>query len=122
MADILVIDDDAQIRRLLGAILTVDGHTVREAADGAEGVTLYGAAVPDLVLCDLDMPGMDGLATMRALRQLDAGARIVVITGGAIDGHDATTLAQQAGAVLTVTKPFDVNLLRTIIRGVLTPQ
>jgi CheY-like chemotaxis protein len=119
MATILVIDDDVQICRLIRLVLEAAGYSVREATGGAEGIALYGDAPADVVLCDLQMPGVDGLTTMRALRRLDANARIIAMTGGILGGLDPPALAQQAGAVRTLTKPFDVNTLRKVIQDVL---
>jgi len=65
---ILVIDDNAAIRELLRLVLEEEGYEVIEAADGAEGLRRYQAEPTDLVITDLEMPGMDGLELLRALR------------------------------------------------------
>ncbi len=70
MAEILIIDDEANIRRMVGALLGTEGFTVREAPDGAAGVAAALEREPDAVLVDLMMPGsMDGMATLSALRE-----------------------------------------------------
>jgi CheY-like chemotaxis protein len=83
MANVLVIDDDAGIRFLLHKCLTGDGHDVREAEDGVQGVRQYRADPADLVLCDVFMPRKEGLETIRELRTLDPRARIIAMSGGA---------------------------------------
>jgi len=69
MATILVVDDEFGIAELLDALLTDDGHRVLTAANGREALERMGEARPDLVICDLMMPVMDGAALLRALRE-----------------------------------------------------
>ncbi|MGH7670703.1 MAG: response regulator transcription factor, partial [Gemmatimonadaceae bacterium] len=69
MSSILIIDDEPNIRRMVGALLTAEGFEVREAADGATGVVRAAESEPDAVLLDLMMPGeLDGMATLHKLR------------------------------------------------------
>ena len=68
MAKVLVVDDEPAIRMLLQAILTQEGHDVDTAADGVEGLKSVQADLPDVVLLDLVMPGMDGIEVTRRLR------------------------------------------------------
>ena len=67
-AKILVVDDEPQIRRMMRATLTGSGHQVDEARTGEEALEKFRAFLPDLVLLDLNMPGMGGLETCRELR------------------------------------------------------
>lgn len=78
---ILVVDDEADIRLLLRMELEERGFTVPEAGDGPEGIERFKAEHPDLVIADLRMPGMDGLAMIREMRKLDDMAQFIILTG-----------------------------------------
>lgn len=108
MASILVIDDDARLREMLRLFLERAGHEVREAPEGAEGLAAYRQRPADVVLCDLFMPGVDGLDTIRALQNEPVPTRVVVITGGGIKNReDALPAALRLGAAVALRKPFD---------------
>ncbi|HEY8415703.1 MAG TPA: response regulator [Thermaerobacter sp.] len=104
MARILVADDAAFVRLRLSALLTEAGHTVLEATNGQEAVEQYKRERPDLVLMDITMPVMDGLAAIEAIRQFDPQARIIVCSSL---GQQAIVLrAIQSGARDFIVKPF----------------
>jgi two-component system, chemotaxis family, chemotaxis protein CheY len=107
MALVLVIEDDAGLRRLLRWQLEKGGHRVVEAPDGRAGIAEYKRERPDLVVCDLFMPEIDGLGVIQELRRFDPGARIVAVSGGGakIRG-DFLEIARILGAVDTLAKPF----------------
>ncbi|MBA3522111.1 MAG: response regulator [Gemmatimonadales bacterium] len=107
MAEILIVDDELQIRRPLRILLERAGHRVREAQDGQEAIRMWRERPGDLVITDIHMPEKDGIETILELRALTPGLRIIAISGGLQTRHldllgDATLL----GAVLTVPKPF----------------
>ncbi len=78
---ILVVDDEADIRLLLRMELQERGFTVLEAENGPEGIEMFKAGHPDLVIADLKMPGMDGLAMIQEMRKSDDMAQFIVLTG-----------------------------------------
>src|SRR5437763_15247784 len=82
MATVLVIDDNPQLRLLARKALEAEGHQVREAGDGDEGLRAYQEAPADVVLCDIFMPGRDGLEVIQRLRHRSPGARVVAMSGG----------------------------------------
>lgn len=117
MATILLIDDNAAVRSYLGAELRAEGHQIREAANGAEGIRAYRQDRPDLVICDLFMPEKEGIETIRELRALDGRVRLIAISGGGTRAGTDTLLAvaKQFGAVAALAKPFDrATLLEAI--------
>lgn len=79
--EILVIDDDAGIRKLLSAILENANYSVSTAESGLEGLKLFETNTYQLVLLDLRMPGMDGPETIRAMRKIDASTPIYIVSG-----------------------------------------
>jgi two-component system chemotaxis response regulator CheY len=104
MASVLVVDDAAFMRLRLRTILEQEGHAVREAGNGREGVAAYRAERPDAVFLDITMPEMDGLAALREIRQLDPSA--VVIMCSALGQQSMVLQAIQQGACDFIVKPF----------------
>ena len=104
-AKVLVVDDSALTRRSLRQILETAGCEVYEAEDGLTALEQYFVDRPDVVMLDLVMKGMYGLDVLHKLRELDADARIVVVS----DDIQASSqeLAEQAGAKAFINKPFD---------------
>jgi CheY-like chemotaxis protein len=113
MASILVIDDEAPLRGFLRRVLEKAGHTVWEAADGAEGLRLLQSQTPDLVFCDLFMPVQEGLETIRAVHQAQLDVPIVAMSGGGWGGQvdDFLQTARMLGAVEALEKPFSADRL-----------
>jgi DNA-binding response OmpR family regulator len=107
-ARILVVDDNAAMRRSLGEILTRAGHEVIQAADGAEAFRISRDADVHLVILDLFMPVKDGIETLRELRKRAPGVPIIAISGGGADesGVDLLKAAVLLGAVRSIEKPF----------------
>lgn len=120
MANILVIDDDAGVRRLLRIALERHGHKVLEARNGAEGVMLYRMAAADLVITDLFMPEQDGIETIQQLRADFPQCRLLAISGGASTGAEGPlTDAQLFGADATLAKPFTIDALDDVVAQLL---
>lgn len=120
MARILVIDDDAAVRRTIRRHLESDGHEVAEAADGRAGMKLYREGPSDLVITDLFMPEQEGLETIRELRKAFKDAKIVVVTGSQPGGaFDFRAQATMLGAQAALSKPFTRQELLGAVREVL---
>lgn len=103
---VLVVDDTAFMRMMLREILQGnDYEVVGEASSGEEALRLYGGLKPDLVTLDITMPGMDGVDTVKALRQKDKAVRIVMVS--AMGQKDMIIKAIQAGARDFIVKPFE---------------
>ncbi|MEK7388496.1 MAG: response regulator [Elusimicrobiota bacterium] len=117
---ILIIDDNAAIRMILTDMLETLGHqVVAEAADGAEALKHYTTQKPDIVTLDLSLSavgGADGLSVLKSLRQSDAKARVIVISGNSQD--KVRTLVDQAGACAFVSKPIkEDDLVQAIAKA-----
>src|SRR5262245_60241858 len=104
-AKVLIVDDSALARRSLRQILESAGCDVVEADDGLNALERYFLEKPDVVLLDLVMRGMYGLDVLNKLRELDADARVVVVSADIqSSSHE---MAEQAGAKAFVNKPFE---------------
>jgi CheY-like chemotaxis protein len=112
---ILLVDDDPAIRRMLGILLTGEGYNVLLAVNGSESVQVVRSTEIDLVLLDLNMPGMDGWQTYEQLASENPMLPIVVIT--ARPNQRFTALAAGIGALLE--KPLDLPRLFATIRNLL---
>jgi two-component system cell cycle response regulator DivK len=116
---ILVIEDHEENRRLLRDLLTSFGYELIEALTGEEGLTAAAAQVPDLILMDIQLPGIDGYETTRRIKANPAlrDIPVIAVTSYALSGDDVKAL--EAGCDAYVTKPFDPAELLERIRGYL---
>ena len=115
---ILIIDDEQHIRHMMRLTLEAAGYGVEEAADGADGIRLYGDGTGwDAVLLDQRMPGMDGLETLRQLKRQDANARVVMVTAYA--SIELAVDAMKLGATDFVRKPMTPDVLRNAVAAAL---
>jgi two-component system, chemotaxis family, chemotaxis protein CheY len=115
MANILTVDDSPSIRQMIKVVLGPAGHNVVEAGDGAQGLAKAKATKFDLVITDLNMPVMNGMELIRALRKESSlvGLPIVFLTTESSDAVKAE--AKQAGATGWITKPFKQEQLLAVV-------
>jgi len=102
----LIVDDDEGIRQMLSAVLTKEGFAVTTAADGVEAVAAFEAARPAVVLMDIRMPRMGGLAALAAMRKIDRAAAVILMT--AFAQVETAVQAIKDGAFDYIIKPFDI--------------
>ncbi len=113
---ILVVEDHEENRRIMRDLLTSAGYEMIEAVTGEEGVTLAQTQHPDLILMDIQLPGIDGYETTRRIKA-DPALRaipIIAVTSYALSGDDVK--AREAGCNDYVTKPFSPRALLGKIR------
>jgi CheY-like chemotaxis protein len=120
VARILIIDDEASIRKPLQIILERAGQEVVSAANGSEAVRLWRQLAGDLVITDIHMPEKNGLETIIELRQIAPHTRILAMSGGDLNPRvdvlgDATLL----GASRTISKPFTLEEMLRAVEEVL---
>ena len=115
MLRILVVDDDARFRRTLHLGLSAHGYEVGDAADGKQALSALAANVPDLIVLDWQLPGMDGIQTCRMLR-LKSDVPVIMASGNRSNSKEG---ALQAGANDYLSKPFSINQLLIRIQAVL---
>lgn len=113
---ILVIEDNEDNRRIMRDLLTSAGYELHEAQTGETGVALAAALRPDLILMDIQLPGIDGYEATRRIKAM-TGLReipIIAVTSYALSGDDV--LAREAGCDGYVAKPFSPRALLAVIR------
>ena len=116
---VLVVDDDAQMLMLTGTCLRRAGFEVAEATNAVDALATFQEQRPDLVLCDVVMPGMDGFELCGALRALPDGAHVPVVMMTGLEDFDSIERAYSAGATEFCVKPVNWSLLPRHIRFIL---
>ena len=114
MATVLIADDELNLRKVLCALLARDGHETVAVPDGSAALEMIEGGGIDIVITDLRMPGMDGLALLRAVKSVDPGLPVIVIT--AHGSVDTAVSAMKEGAFDYITKPFDRDELKLAVR------
>jgi DNA-binding response OmpR family regulator len=116
VSTILIIDDEDALRSNLCDMLIFEGFDVLEANSGHVGIDEARASVPDLIICDIAMPYIDGYHVLEALREDPRTARIPVIFLTARAERSAQQQGLELGAVDYITKPFDLQRLLEAVR------
>lgn len=121
-AKILIADDEIYMLRLLEMTFKKGGYAVVSCRDGREALATAAAALPQLIVLDVMMPGLDGLGALRQLKENPATRDIPVVVLSA-KGHALTRVeAEVAGAILFLAKPFSPNQLLGEVRKILAPK
>jgi CheY-like chemotaxis protein len=121
MADILLVDDDADVVVALEFLLGLEGHTVRVARHGEEGLRRLSERLPDAVVLDVDMPVLDGPSMAREMIIRDCGQEaipVVLVSGNS----DLDALAARVGTPYVLAKPTEPGELLTLIQRALTER
>ncbi len=117
---VLIVEDEAKLRTAMREVVDWFGYDTIEAADGTEGLAKAEALRPDLVLLDIEMPGLSGYEVCRRLKANPITCPIPVIFVTAWQGEAVHRLASAQGAVACLTKPFRLVALEAVIEGALT--
>lgn len=116
---VLSVDDSASIRQMVRITLSAAGYQVQEAANGAEGLSKAKASAVNMIITDLNMPVMDGLAFIREVRKLPAYKGVPIIFLTTESDLALKQQAKEAGATGWITKPFQQEQLLAVVRKVL---
>jgi DNA-binding NtrC family response regulator len=121
MANLLVVDDDLDMAECCADVLRAEGHGVRIACHGAEGLAMVAAEHPDLILLDVEMPVLNGPDMAYGMFLHDVGQEQIpiVLTSGVLD---LRTVADQVGTPYFLGKPFSVEQLLTVVARALVEQ
>jgi signal transduction histidine kinase/ActR/RegA family two-component response regulator len=114
---VLLVEDSADVRRMLRAWLELDGYEVHETEDGITGLAEARSLQPDVAIIDIGLPGLDGWELARQLRATDAGHRMILV---AISGYGQVTdqqLSREAGFDVHLVKPVDLDALTDAIHA-----
>ncbi len=116
-ASILIVEDQEDNRTILRDLLTSSGYTVLEAADGLSGVETATRDQPDLILMDIQMPGLDGFEATRRIKATDGlqDTPVIAVTSYALAGDEAKT--RDAGCDDYVAKPYSPRALLSKVRA-----
>jgi len=113
---ILIVDDDAQLRHSFEKLLTSEGHIVKTSPTGEGGLEIIRGTLPDLVIMDVRLPGLDGLETFQAMHEIEPKLPVIVMT--AYGSTDTAIEATKLGAFDYVLKPFEIpEMLVTIAQA-----
>lgn len=114
---VLIIDDEEKICSSLGNLLEENGYEVDSCLDGLEGISMVQDGRFDVIFVDLVMPGIDGLAVLRRIKEIDEKSVVIIITGYPDGGSILEAVSR--GAMDYITKPFNIGrLLTTLERAV----
>jgi len=113
MPRILVIDDDHMLRLTVKAMLELEGHVVTLAVDGEDGIRKFGEMTFDLVMCDVFMPNVEGMETIRKIRHMSSDTPIISMAS--TDDHDYLKMTAALGASKTIAKPFGRDQLLSLV-------
>jgi two-component system response regulator (stage 0 sporulation protein F) len=115
--NLLIVDDQHGVRRLLYEAFNDEGYKVKLAAGGLEAIKMIFQEMPDMVLLDFKMPGMSGLETLAELKKVSPDLPVLLMT--AYGDLDVIEQAKKLGIKHHITKPFDINEVRLIVKGLL---
>jgi two-component system CheB/CheR fusion protein len=113
---ILVVEDDPESLQMMGALLTLWGHEPRLAEAGPAALAAVRQEMPDVILLDLGLPGMDGFEVARTVRRLPGGGgSVLIVAVTAFRGEEHQRQAREAGFDKYLMKPVDIDTLRQIL-------
>ena len=113
LTTVLVADDKKSMREFLSEALQKEGYQVSLAADGEQALELFRELIPDIVITDIRMPGLNGLEFLKSMRDLDPEAVVIVIT--AYGSIETAVTAMKSGAYDYITKPFSIDELTVVM-------
>jgi len=123
MTEILIVDDDVQIRYMLRLLFEAEGFTVSEAENGNQALDRYREQPADVVVLDVLMPDMEGIETIRELKQIDSRVNVIALSGGGrMSGEYYLKMIKGFAPRFTFTKPVDPETLVEAVREILEKE
>lgn len=118
LGKILVVDDQYGVRRLLVETFRAEQHEAEMAANGVEALRLFTVFEPDLILMDLKMPGLNGIETLKKIRDLDSQVAVILMTAYYGDLKNMEKAKEDLGIHRYISKPFDLFEVREFVREI----
>jgi DNA-binding response OmpR family regulator len=119
MAKLLIVDDEIDVREFAANFFRKRKINVLIAASGEEALSLLERQKVDLVLLDIKMPGIDGIETLRCIKEKDKDTRVIMVTGRKPEEEGAFNKCREHGALDYVHKPLELDELERVVMGVL---
>lgn len=119
MAKLLIVDDESDVREFAANFFRKRKIEVITAANGEEAVLLAESQKPQLILLDVKMSGIDGIETLRLIRQKDKEVKVIMVTGRKPEEDNVLERSKQLGALDYIHKPLDLNELKNIVLAIL---
>lgn len=119
---VLVVDDDPRLLHIVSLYLQVQSLEVISANSGEEALQLIAAGLPDLIISDVMMPGIDGIELCRRIRAQTGTNQLPIIIFTALSDDSDVDAAKKAGANMMITKPFNLIGLGEVVRSLLPAQ
>ena len=110
---VLIVDDQFGIRILLNEVLQKEGYDTYQAANGLQALEVLNENIPDLVLLDMKIPGMDGIEILKRMKAVQPDIRVIIMT--AYGELDMIQEAMDLGAITHFAKPFDIDDIRKAV-------
>jgi FixJ family two-component response regulator len=117
MSKILIIDNDLDVQLYLSGILITEGHDLFASGDGRKALNIVKRHSPDLILLEMNLPGMNGMGVLEEIKKLDRSMTVIMLTG--YGDIKSAVKAMKTGAFDFVTKPFDDKEILATIRNAL---
>ena len=115
MAKLLIVDDEGDIREFASSFFRRRKITCFTASNGEEALELAAKHTPDLILLDVMMAGIDGIETLRRLKEWDPACKVIMVTGREPQEQDAFDTCQRLGALAYVHKPLELDELERVV-------
>jgi CheY-like chemotaxis protein len=106
---ILIVEDDSSARRAIGRLLNVEGWKTLEASNGVQGLRVFRSQLPEIVLTDVVMPGLDGFFLSAVIKSISPQSPVIMMTG--LGDRELDRKAQDHGIIALLRKPFDPEQL-----------
>ncbi len=123
MKSILLIDDKQEHLDLISDLLDPLGHLIYMANDGIQGLARFNEVSPELIICDIYMPGKDGIELISDLRRINPNIKIISMSGGQVHNRaDMLKTARLLGVNKTFEKPFNLELFYSCVEDLLSDE
>lgn len=119
MASLLIVDDEADVREFAANFFRKRKIEVATVASGEEALAAVAKEKPDLILLDIKMEGIDGIETLRRLREIDKNTKVIMVTGKKPEEENSCKQCGDLGALDYVHKPLELDELERVVLGAL---